>query len=328
MELKGWRKWIDMDYNREIAILLATYNGEKYIELQLQSLIDQTFDDFICYVHDDNSTDKTVEIIKKFETKYPDKIKLLNYEKGHGAIGNFLSLAEFVWENTKEPYIFFCDQDDYWCPTKLEKQIEVLRENEDTSEPFLVYCDQEIVDSELNTIARSGMEYSKRKEGIDDSFKELVFENCAAGCTIGLNRSLLNIAMSYIDEKHVVMHDWWFMLIARCFGEIGYVDEQLMKYRQHGNNTLGADSKLLVKKMKKYLFSMRKSIKGKAMHVKKCEMQIESVYTISRNISGIKYQQELNNIHKIIYKNKIKRMFLFLKLGYLKIGEIFTAIFV
>ena len=77
-----------MDYNREIAILLATYNGEKYIELQLQSLIDQTFDDFICYVHDDNSTDKTVEIIKKFETKYPDKIKLLNYEKGHGAIGN------------------------------------------------------------------------------------------------------------------------------------------------------------------------------------------------------------------------------------------------
>lgn len=310
--------------NKEIAVLLATYEGEKYIELQLQSLVDQTFDSFMCYIHDDNSSDRTIEIIKKYENKYPDKFKLLNYKNCHGAVGNFLSLAEFVKENTTEPYIFFCDQDDYWFPTKLEKQIQVLKKNIEINKPILVYCDQEIVDGDLNIIAKSGMLYSRRKAGIDDSFKELVFENCAAGCTIGINRTLLERAMTNINKNHIVMHDWWFMLVARCFGEIYYIDEPLMKYRQHGSNTLGADSKKLQEKINKYFRSMKKSVKRKALHVKKCEAQISEIASFCNG----EYEKELESICEVLKQNKFCRMIYFIKQGYIKYNELFTALFV
>lgn len=310
--------------DKEVAILLATYNGEKYIEVQLQSLIDQTFKNFVCYIHDDGSKDRTVEIIKEFQERYPDNCILLEYEGGHGAIGNFLSLARYVRNNTSEPYIMFTDQDDYWYPTKVEKELEALKKGEDPSKPYLVYCDQEIVDGELNIIAKSGMEYSKRKAGVDDSFKELVFENCAAGCTIAINRLCLEIAMDHVNEEHVIMHDWWFMLIARCFGSIGYVDEPLMKYRQHGSNTLGADNKLLSGKIWKYLHGLKRSMSRKALHVKKCELQIEDI----SNCTDSGYTRDVDNIVRIIHKPKYSRMLYFFKNEYIKKSELFTLLFV
>ena len=310
--------------DREIAILLAAYNGEKYLEVQLQSLAAQTFSDFVCYIHDDGSSDGTLQIIKRYESLYPDMFRLLEYDGAHGAIGNFLSLAGFIKQNTTEPYIFFCDQDDYWYPEKLEKELNALRRGGGSSKPLLVYCDQEIVDSELNTIAASGMAYSKRKAGVDDSFKELVFENCAAGCTIGINRPCLDLAMNYADERHVIMHDWWFMLIARCFGDILYVDEPLMKYRQHGSNSLGADNKRYVGKIKKYMKNLRKSVSGKAKHVKKCELQIQEIALID----GGRYAPEIKSIIEILKKSRLRRMAFFYKEKYVKLNECFTLLFV
>ena len=310
--------------DREVAILLAAYNGEKYLEVQLQSLVAQTFSDFVCYIHDDGSSDRTLQIIKEYESLYPDMFQLLEYEGAHGAIGNFLSLAGFIKRNTKEPYVFFCDQDDYWYPEKLEKELYALKKWEVSSQPLLVYCDQEIVDSELNTIAASGMAYSKRKAGVDDSFKELVFENCAAGCTIGINRLCLDLAMDHADESHVIMHDWWFMLIARCFGDILYVDEPLMKYRQHGSNSLGADNKSNIRKIKKYLKNLKKSVSSKAKHVKKCELQIQDIALID----GGRYALEVKHIIEILGKSRLCRMAFFYKEEYIKFKECFTLLFV
>ena len=309
---------------KEVAILLATYNGEKYVAEQLQSLKEQSFQNFICYIHDDNSSDRTVSIVKEFEERYPGQFKLVNYEGGHGAVGNFMSLARYVRNNTKEPYIMFCDQDDYWYPTKIEKELNLLKKSEKPSKPFLVYCDQEIVDGNLNIIAKSGMDYSKRKSGIDDSFKELVFENCAAGCTIGINRCCLDLAINSVVENHIIMHDWWFMLIARCFGDIGYVDESLMKYRQHGTNTLGADNKILSGKIRKYMRSLKRSMIGKANHVRKCEMQIKDI----KNAGGYQYIHEIENIVKVLEKHKIQRMIYFYTNKYIKKSELFTLLFV
>ena len=310
---------------KEVAILLATYNGEKYVAEQLQSLKDQSFQNFVCYIHDDNSTDNTVFIVKEFENKYPGQFKLVRYEGGHGAVGNFMSLARYVRNNTKEPYIMFCDQDDYWYPTKIEKQIKYLKKMDHPDVPHLVYCDQEIVDGELDTIAPSGMDYSKRKAGVDDSFKELVFENCAAGCTMAINRPELEIAIDNVVEENVIMHDWWFMLIARCFGDIGYINESLMKYRQHGTNTLGADNKALSGKIIKYLHAMKKSMHGKAVHVKKCEKQVIDISKI--NIKCV-YKNEIDSIVGIIQKNKVSRMSFFMHEGYIKPVEAFTLLFV
>ncbi len=309
---------------KEVAVLLATYNGERYLEVQLDSLVNQTFRDFVCYIHDDGSRDRTVEIIKKYQERYPQSFKLLEYEMGHGAVGNFMSLAEYVRNNTEEPYIMFTDQDDYWYPAKIEKELDALKKGKDPSKPYLVYCDQEIVDGELNIISGSAMAYSKRIAGVDDSFRELVFENCAAGCTIAINRACLNLAMDHVNEEHVVMHDWWFMLIARCLGEIGYIDEPLMKYRQHGSNTLGADNKRLSGKVRKYLHHLKKTFTGKANHVKKCELQIVE---ISRYNDVIE-KEEIGRIVETLNKNKLYRMIYFYRNKYIKNSELFTLLFV
>ncbi len=309
---------------KEVAVLLATYNGERFVTEQLQSLKDQSFQSFKCYIHDDDSKDGTVSLVNEFVRKYPEQFELVHYKDGHGAIGNFMSLARYVRNNTEEPYVLFCDQDDYWHPTKIEKQLNALKEGENPSKPYLVYCDQEIVDGNLNLIAQSGMAYSKRQAGVDDSFKELVFENCAAGCTIGVNRSCLNLAIDNANETHIVMHDWWFMLMARCFGSIGYVNESLMKYRQHGLNTLGADNKRLAGKIRKYLRSMKESFSGKSRHVKKCESQIRDI----SGIPGSPFDKELKQIDKVLTKNKLSRMWYFLHNGYIKLKEWFTLLFV
>lgn len=317
---------LDMiETENKVAILLATYNGGKFIDVQLQSLKDQTFQDFICYIHDDNSKDSTVSIIKKYTQQYPEQFKFIQYEGSHGAVGNFMSLAHYVRNNTNEPYIMFCDQDDYWFPDKIEKQINALKKMSSNAEPHLVYCNQEIVDRNLNLIAASGMDYSKRKAGIDDSFKELVFENCAAGCTMAFNRAALEVAIDNYQEGEIVMHDWWFMLIARCFGEISYVDETLMKYRQHGTNTLGADNKLLSGKIRKYLCSLKKSMHAKSAHVKKCEKQIINIWSIQEHN---KYKYEIDRVVTNIKKNKIVRIWFLMRKGYIKPCEAFTLLFV
>ncbi len=311
--------------NQEVAILLATYNGEKYLEEQLKSIANQTFKNFMCYIHDDNSSDSTKIIVRKYIKKYPDNFCLMEYDGGHGPIGNFMSLSRYVRNNTNEPYIFFSDQDDYWYPTKIEKQMKFLKKNKNEKMPFLVYCDQEIVDGDLKLISKSGMKYSKRIAGIDDSFKELVFENCAAGCTMAFNRALLEVAVDYAVETDIPMHDWWFMLVARCCGDIGYVNESLMKYRQHGANTLGADNKVLAEKVRRYMKSLRKSVGNKSRHLKLCEKQIIRVFHIKKNNF---YIEQLKEINDIIYTSKPSRMIFFIKNGYIHINELFTLLFV
>ncbi len=314
--------------NAEAAILVATYNGEKYLDVQLQSIIDQTFESFVCYIQDDGSNDGTIDIIRKYESLYPEKFIFLPPKQGLGAARNFLSLADYVRKNTEEPYIFFCDQDDYWAPTKIERQIELLKTNERVLQPLLVYCDQEIVDGDLNTIAASGMHYIKRKAGVDDSFKRLTFWNCAAGCTLCFNRCLLNVAIDGLDIDRVVMHDWWFMLVARCYGNILYVDEPLMKYRQHGYNALGANDKSFCRRVRKYLHAFRKSVNRKKAHVLKSEIQIGALHHLNGKDYSNKYGGEIKEFLRIKGMCKVKRMYMFARRDYFKPKDYFTLLFV
>lgn len=308
----------------EVAILMATYNGEDYIREQLQSLVDQSFQNFVCYIHDDNSIDGTISIIRQFEKKWPQKFILLNYKGENGAVGNFMSLIQYAKLHTKEPYIMFCDQDDVWHSNKISLQLEEIKKKDNGESPVLVYCAQELVDKNLRMITNSALKYSGR-DHINDDFIHLVFENSAAGCVMCINRKLLCMSCQYHHINNIVMHDWWAMLIAACWGNIFYLDIPLMKYRQHANNTLGAESNDILYKIKKYLKNPLNSFIKKYKHVKKCERQVIELLNISDESPIV--NNEVKRFAEICKKNKLKRMCYFFKNKYIEKKGLFTLFF-
>ena len=219
------------------AVLLAAYNGERYIARQISSILDQSWQDYILYIHDDGSTDKTAEILAEHEENYPEKIRLLHFEPTGSACRNFFAMLEQV----DADYYYFSDQDDFWLPDKLETTRKALLslENGEAAVPVLAFSDLKVADADLNVTAESYL----RQTGRDPQHRDLVSilrRNSAAGCTIGINRACRDAALGIGDVSTVFMHDWWLLLTAAACGRTAYIDRPLMLYRQHGANVVGA----------------------------------------------------------------------------------------
>ena len=112
---------------KNIAILLATYNGGKYIKSLLDSLLNQSYQNFVCYIHDDGSTDDTFEVCRNYSWRYPEKFRILYYGHCGGAKENFFSMVK----NVEEPYLMFCDQDDIWHDNKLLIMEEIMASHDE-----------------------------------------------------------------------------------------------------------------------------------------------------------------------------------------------------
>ena len=221
-----------------LAILLASYNGEKYIASQIDSILEQTFSSWELYIHDDGSKDGTVEIIRKYEKNYPEKIHLLDYPPTGGARNNFFSMMSKVTAD----HIMFCDQDDVWCSDKIEKTISAMEKAEKENGidmPILVFGDLYVVDEELKIISGSMNRYQKLDpERIRP--EQLMLQNVVTGCTMMINKSLAQLSEKCSDISNVIMHDWWCALIAARFGRLVYIDSPMLYYRQHNDNSIGA----------------------------------------------------------------------------------------
>ncbi len=222
-----------------VEILLATYNGGKYLEAQISSILDQSFQDFRILVSDDGSTDGTAEILEKLLRKDPARIVIVNEEMAkQGVVGNFSSLIEF----SSAPYLMLCDQDDIWFPNKIQRLLEKIQniENDNRGDyPVLVHSDLEVVSFDLKVLDRSLMHYS----GLNPSRKSLnslLVQNIVTGSSCIFNRPLANLVSPIPPE--VLMHDWWMALIASSLGVIEYLPEPTGYYRQHHENVLGANS--------------------------------------------------------------------------------------
>ena len=314
-----------MKTNPTVAILLCTYNGEKYIEAQLDSIKNQEYPYIRCYIHDDGSSDKTVSILRDYENSYPELFINLEYENtSHGAVANFMSLLNYASENCKEDYYMFSDQDDIWLPTKVSDSVKELQKYDRDSTPALVYCDQKVVDEELNILVDSTNKLvGKNLE--DDQFKRIVFRNTAAGCCMCLNKALLLVASKSQDIQNIPMHDWWVMLIASYFNNAHYLDKTLMLYRQHGDNTLGVDNNDYFRKIKKYLGNFRNSISARKQQTEKCKREMLELSRIG--VHSIN-QEELNNFISACKCNKIYRTIFCLSNGYIKMNNLFLLFFI
>ena len=222
----------------KIAILLASYNGEKYIAEQIESLLTQTEAGWELFCHDDGSTDRTLEILRCYEAQYPGQIHVLNGPPCGSAKDNFLRMIREV----RAPYVMFCDQDDVWLPEKMEvtlgemKRLEVKHGAE---KPLLVFTDLCVTDERLHPIAARLSAYQKLDPRRTKA-KELMIQNVITGCTVMLNRALVKLAIRPENTTGIIMHDWWCALIAASFGAVSYVDRALVLYRQHGGNSVGA----------------------------------------------------------------------------------------
>ncbi len=220
----------------EIAIVLATYNGEKYITELLDSLLNQSFQDWKCYIHDDGSKDQTITIINQYITDYQDKFILIDSPSQGSAKGNFL----FLMTIPQEPYVAFCDQDDVWLPEKLEVMYRAMKDIEsDKQTPCMVYSDLEVVDHTLHRIDSSFFNYTG-KDITRTEYQQLLIENIVPGCATMINQSLLQRGLDYKDADNIIMHDWWLIVIAAMTGVLHRVDQSLVLYRQHSDNEVGA----------------------------------------------------------------------------------------
>jgi len=222
-----------MSIEKKIPILLSSYNGEKYLKQQLDSLYKQTYKDFSIIVRDDKSTDKSLDILNSYD------IEMLSCDENLGTKESFSLLLDYSLHSDSN-YFMFCDQDDVWLVDKIEKTLKKMKELESIfgDVPLLVHTDLEVVDENLQTIDKSFWHFEQINPNMND-FNQLLIQNTITGCTVLINKKLADLAIPVPDGA--IMHDWWLGLVASKFGKIGYVDEGLIKYRQHAQNSIGAN---------------------------------------------------------------------------------------
>ena len=229
--------------NPIVDILMATYNGERYVAEQIESIQRQTYQDWRLLVSDDCSNDNTLGIVRSYLVSDP-RIRIVS-EGVHrgGARENFISLLL----KSKSPYAMFCDQDDVWLPEKIEVSLSKLCSIEEPQPgtPCLVFTDMEVVDANLNRISPS-FEKDSNIDPTRTSFPQVLAQSLGAGCTMMFNHPLVELMARNCDYNGMIMHDHWATIVSAAFGRIGYVDRALSLYRQHGDNTIGADKFSLV----------------------------------------------------------------------------------
>ena len=224
---------------RGIAVLLATYNGAKYLAAQLESLFGQTCSDFCVYVRDDGSTDDTLKIVEEFRQKYPDRIVVVeDAEKHVGAAKSFMKLLQFA----DADYYMFCDQDDVWFETKIEKTLARMREVEAQAGegiPVVVSTDLRVVDESLNVL-RESFNADLRIDVFRKHPQLICVRHVVTGCAMMFNGKAKQVSLPM--SPLASMHDEWVALSTHFSGgKISMMDEATMDYRQHGSNTLGAN---------------------------------------------------------------------------------------
>jgi rhamnosyltransferase len=220
----------------EVFVVLSSYNGARYIGEQIESIRRQTFTEWKLLVRDDGSSDETIRIVEALASSDP-RIELVRDGRGNlQTVASFGALLERAMA-AGAGYVALADQDDVWQPRKLSDQLTVLRERESaigTGTPLLVHSDLAVVAEDLSVIQPSSLDF--RGHETEFPLGRLVVQNYVTGCTVLVNRALLQTALPF---PKIIMHDWWLALCAAALGEVLCLPQPTVLYRQHGRNTVG-----------------------------------------------------------------------------------------
>lgn len=218
--------------DKTVAILLATYNGEKYIEQQLLSIINQTYTNLHIYISDDASIDNTVTIVKKYADLYPNKISLNINKDNIGYIANFNLLISLC----QEDYIAFSDQDDIWETNKIEIELNTLLKQESLHKDkcIMVHSDLSCINENNQEIYQSFFKHKHYHFSNKKSIGAIIGYCGIMGNTMLFNKKLKELVGEL--PKDIDFHDYFISIINECFGKRVTIKKPLVKYRIHGDN--------------------------------------------------------------------------------------------
>lgn len=215
---------------KKICVLMSTYNGDQFLEEQIESILKQKNVKIELLVRDDGSNDKTQSILDKYKNRGQ-----LSWYNGKD-LGCANSFWDLILNSPNADYYAFADQDDYWLDNKLARAVEIL-EKKEPKIPLLYFSKKTIVDQELNPIDTE----DEPVRGV--SLEYSLLKGFAAGCTMVFNKRLLDLLLLY-KPKVMTMHDSWILKVAGATGEVIYDSKSYILYRQHGNNTIGSTTRL------------------------------------------------------------------------------------
>lgn len=277
-----------------VLILLSTYNSEKYLKEQLDSIYNQKDVDITVFASDDESTDNTIELLREYQKDH--QLIIFHHPEPHNFTYNFID-AVFENKDTDFDYYAFSDQDDFWKEDKIISAITVLKENgKDVYSSNLTIVDENLAGDKLMN---------------DDSISKCnkynaIFENIATGCTIVFNHKFMKLMTKYYP-KDIYLHDYWVYLIGVYTNSYIYDDRSFILYRQHGSNLIGDSSK---KGMKTYYKKFKDS---KGHQTVLCQQLLEGYRDVisEEDVKIItlmaEYRKKFSYRWKLMFGRKYKR---------------------
>lgn len=216
---------------------MATYNGEKYLDDQINSILSQDYTNWTLYIRDDGSNDNTLAILKRYAEQHSNILIIQDKHTHRGIKNSFLYLLEIATAD----YYMFCDQDDVWLPNKISISLDTIKSSP-SSKPALVASDLVLVNQELSVISNSMWENSRMLNKISN-LKYLEVCDYLTGCTMLLNASAKEeIIRANKDLKFNILHDQLSTLtVMSCNGFIATIKKPTVLYRQHSNNIVGGN---------------------------------------------------------------------------------------
>jgi glycosyltransferase involved in cell wall biosynthesis len=227
----------------EVEVLLATYNGARFLREQLDSIFAQNYENIRVLARDDGSSDGTVAILGEYAERFPERFRVMPESVATGSPkNNFLLLMKA----STADYICFSDQDDLWLPDKVSRTkqaMDQLRSRWGTKVPLLVFTDLHLADDKLKILHKSLWGCMNIHPGDIARPARLMLRSVVTGCTVMLNRQLLELSLRMPEEAY--MHDRWISWLGSFMGKASIVNAQTVLYRQHDRNVVGVDSLFL-----------------------------------------------------------------------------------
>lgn len=307
--------------DKKIAVLLGTYNGERFLSEQLDSLLNQDCRDFRVFVHDDGSKDKTCEILSDYSGKYPDFITIIDGASTHSPKGNFL----FLLKSVESDFYMFCDQDDIWHKNKIQLSFDTIQEkSKDFSGlPYCTFTDLCVTDSKMDVISDSFYKVIGRNPQCSD-YISLLKKNVFVGCTMMFNKSLRDETIKIKDINNIPMHDLWVGIIASLKGKVSFIEEATINYRQHESNNMGvSEQKKSIFRKFRMLSDIIKIKKNKTVEQRKIALELMKLF--EENSEKHEFFRQLSEISG---RNKFSRLAFYKKKGLLNDGNLLLNILV